>query len=648
MRSDFKNKRANSRSGLGIGRFNLSRPKVNQRFSLARLPLGIRPKRSQVTIFIIIAIVIVAGVVVYFLLSGGGVKRIPQNLRPAYDYYLSCVQEQAEQGIALLGEQGGRIEIPEFVPGSQFMPFSSELDFFGQPVPYWMYVSGNNLLREQVPTRVSMENELEIYIEDRLDYCDFTDFEMQGFDVFVGDGDVDVRISDLKVDVSFDVPVNIYQEEQSILIESHEVGVDSKLGKFYGLALDVYNFEKQNMFLETYALDVMRLYAPVTGTDITCSPKVFVEEIIKQDLVDGLSANVGMLKLKGNYYDLVSEDSEYFVTDIGRSMDEQVNFIYSPDWSTSIDIHGDLVVEPVGMQEGLGILGFCYVPYHLVYDINFPVMVQFYDNQEVFQFPLAIIINKNQARNALPSTAGEEIEPEICRYKNQEVTVNTYDTELNPVEADIKFKCLDTECRIGGSDEGGVLFEGFPSCVNGFIIASADGYASAKYQISTNEESFANVIMKKKVELPIEINSNNPTLITFESSVHSTTVLYPEFDSVELVEAYYNVSVYVYKNTTLKFPETTESKCVDVPKGGIGGWFGLEEEKCFDITIPGQEIAFAVVGGGKISDYYTEAMLRDAEKMKITAEMFGVPTNLEEVQLNYIRVEDASVGIELI
>ena len=43
--------------------------------------------------------------------------------------------------------------IPEYEAGSEYMPFSSQLDFLGNPIPYWYYVSGNNIQREQVPSK---------------------------------------------------------------------------------------------------------------------------------------------------------------------------------------------------------------------------------------------------------------------------------------------------------------------------------------------------------------------------------------------------------------------------------------------------------------------------------------------------------------
>lgn len=608
----------------------------------------IKGRKAQVAIFIIVAIVLVVGVVVFFLVRNNFSVSLPKDMEPVYDYYLSCIEQTTEEGINLLGEQGGYIYVDdlEFVTGSRYRPFSSQLDFLGQPVPYWMYVSGNNLLKEQVPSENGMEQELESYISERIGECDFSDFERQGYLIYFEDDDVsvDVEINDLNVDVSVDNEFSIFYGEESANVGRHRLDVDSKLGKFYDLALDTYNYEKENMFLEEYALDVMRLYAPVDGVELTCEPKIFVDEEIEEDLKEGLSVNVFALKLKGDYYDLSSQESDYFVSDIGRDIDENVNFVYMPDWPTRVEIYGERVVRPVGLQEGLGILGFCYVPYHLVYDINFPVLVQFYDSSGfIFQFPIGVIIDKNQAREALPSSSGINIESEVCRYQNQEIEVYTYDTDLNPVEARVQFKCLNDVCELGESEllsGGDAVFRGnAPQCVNGFVITSADGYSDGRYQISTNEESVANVIMNKIYNVSLDLGNVDRALVTFNSEDYSTTALYPDFEYVELVEGYYNVTVYVYRNSSLVIPSTSKTECVEIPEEGIAGLFGAEKEKCYSIEIPAVDVEMAVVGGGKQQEYITRDQLRNSRELNINVPLFGTPSSLEELQENYLAVD---------
>ena len=632
-------------------------------------------KKGQVTIFIIVAIVLVVGVVAYFALRGGLSTGVPEDMRPVYDYYISCLEETAREGVSLLGEQGGYIEVPEFEAGSAYIPFSNQLSFFGQAVPYWMYVSGNNFLKEQVPKKKLMESQLNDYVEERLTSCDFSDFEAMGYDVYVEAGSVASSISENKISVGVSNKINIFKDDRTVSVSSHDFSLSSKLGKFYNMALDVYDNEKETMFLENYALDVMRMYAPVDGVDLSCAPRIFVDEVIRKGLYEGLDVNMNSIKLKGDYYKLASEEGEYFVKDVGFDVDENVNVMYNTQWPTKIEIYGDRVAKPVGTQPGLSALGFCYVPYHLVYDISFPVMIQFYDEKELFQFPVSVVIDNSQAREALPSTfGGVDLNSEVCRYENADLTVYTYDAELEPVEARIQFKCLDSVCEIGETRIAGLsenselrtqnseeaVYKGTaPQCVNGFVVASADGYATEKYQISTNSESVANIVLRKEYSIPINfVNSNevsgiryqvsgiDSAVVSFTGEDYSKTVLYPEMKSVTLIEGEYDVSVYVYESSSLTFDGYSERMCVDVPVSGFGGLIGLEEEKCYDVDVPSMEISMAVVGGGKTVEYIPESLLRDSDELNINVPLFGKPSSLDSLQENYEKAETSTVFLE--
>ncbi len=124
--------------------------------------------------------------------------------------------------------------------------------------------------------------------------------------------------------------------------------------------------------------------------------------------------------------------------------------------------------------------------------------------------------------------------------------------------------------------------------------------------------------------------------------------MYPETSSVTLVEGLYNVSVYVYQNSTLTFAGSSEKMCVDVPVSGVGGLLGVEEEKCYDVNVPGFEIDMAVIGGGKAVEYVAESALADSEKLNLNVPLFDVPSSLDELQSNYVLVEDSTVFVEFV
>lgn len=598
-------------------------------------------RKGQVTLFIIIAIILVAGIIGFFLLKDRlFVKTFPAKFQPIENYFLDCVKQKAQAGKEILADRGGWIYPPDFSPGSEYAPFSSQLDFYGIGVPYWYYLSGNNFVKEQVPSISKMEEQLSRYVKENLD-CDFSDFESQGYTINLTMRNVKVKINELNIDITVDADLNIIKEAESASQTSHKASMDSKLGRFYNSALKIYNYEKQSTFLENYAVDALRLYAPVDGVEISCAPKIWIPEKVVSELKSALEANIQAIKTKGNYYTLNSNEDKYFVTDL--QTDDAVNFVYNSNWPSRVEIwpvENVMVAEPVGQQEGLGILGFCYVPYHFVYDMMFPVLVQVYDSKESFQFPVAVIIQKNKPRNALEGEAVSSGVVDLCRYKNQEVTVYTYDSKLQPVEADIGFKCFDVECDIGKTSIKGknaFLSGKFPQCVNGFIIARAPGYNEEKYVISTNEEASADIVLNKlyntSLDLQVGGKEIQQAIIYFSGEEYSTAAAWPEQKSVSLIEGMYNITLYVYTNSSLIFPATSQRKCVEVTSSGILGMFGQTKEQCFDINMPQQQITNVLSGGGKTSDYLTQNRLERG--LKIIGENLPVPTNLDDLQKNY-------------
>src|SRR3990167_9490882 len=173
-------------------------------------------KRSQITIFFIFALLLVAAVIIIFLARDNfNIGGIPSNMEPVYNTFLTCLEEETLTGISILESQGGYIELPDFISGSSYMPFSSQLDFFGNAIPYWFYVSGNNLNKEQVPSKTSMEKQLADFVE--------TELEKQGYEITKGNGKASVEIADNGIDATIDMPLTINRAGSTGRISTHKV-----------------------------------------------------------------------------------------------------------------------------------------------------------------------------------------------------------------------------------------------------------------------------------------------------------------------------------------------------------------------------------------------------------------------------------------
>ncbi|MFA5071367.1 MAG: hypothetical protein WC511_03305 [Candidatus Pacearchaeota archaeon] len=607
----------------------------------------IKNNRAQVTIFILIAILIVGGIVAYLILREDlSVTNLPASVQPAYTNFLSCAEEQALVGISLLESQAGYIELPDFVPGSAYMPFSSQLNFLGNPIPYWYYVSGNNIQDEQIPTEQEMEEALGDFVDSRISNCDFESYYEEGFEISIGESKTTVDIKDGAVTMRMNLDLSMTKGEDSVVVSNHNVEVKSNIFSLYNSAKKVYEKEQNELFLENYGIDIVRLYAPVDGVELSCSPQVWNAENIFSDLKEAIETNTLALSSE----EPTTTEEKYFFVDAG--INEGVRFINSQDWANSFEVLPSegvsLIANPVGNQAGLGMIGFCYVPYHFVYNVNYPILVQVYDGDEVFQFPVAVVIQGNQPRESLDTTAGE-IDTEFCNNKNSLTSVAVYDNELNPVNAEISYECFGTSCYIGNTSSGTLQSE-LPQCVNGYIIARADGFNEIKYLYSSVSEGSANIIMNKLYELDVNLkignlNYNDDALIYFTSDEDSVTVSYPEQKKVNLSEGDYKISVYAYKSSSISFQETTTEQCIDVAQTGIGGFLGFTEEKCFDITVPAQVVTNVLAGGGNQELFITGDELKNSELIEISADLFSTPTTIEGVQNNYLLFEQSGLGV---
>jgi len=605
-------------------------------------------KGGQVTIFIIIAIVIIAGFVVFLTFRGGlSTEKIPKDIEPVYNTFLSCLEQDVLTGVSVLGSQAGYIEVPDLEAGSFYMPFSSQLDFLGNPVPYWYYVSGNNFEREQVPSRNEMESQLENFIEERVRDCNFDSYYEQGFEIFLQEPKADIEIRGKEVEVNLDMVANINYNGDSAEVKTHSLVVKSELGNLYDSAIEVYEREQEDLFLEEYALDFLSLYAPLDGFEISCSPKTWNAQEIFNELEDAIEVNTLALKTEGS-------EKDYFKLDF--EVNNDVRFVQSKNWPKSFEVAPSegpiLIAEPIGNQQGFGILGFCYVPYHFVYNVKYPVLVQVYSGDETFQFPLAVILQGNNPREPLEGSALNLESEKLCDYKNTLMNIQTYDVNLNPIEAEISYVCLGSKCDIGETNLDGVLQAEFPQCVNGKFLASAEGYETMSFINSTVSSSTISLVLdrlyEKEINLKLDnLDYNGNALINFISDSSSKAIFYPESKTVELIEGEYEIQVQIFKDVSLEVGATTTEQCVEVPRQGLGGVFGLKEEKCFEIDFPSQLVSSALVGGGIQKEHFLESELINSEVLELSAKSLPSPNSIEQLQDNYLLFEVKDLGVYL-
>jgi len=598
-------------------------------------------RRGQIAIFVIVALLIIAGVGIYLVTKQQtGTGNIPTSLVPVYEYYDQCIEQETRNAIDLAGSQGGRIDAGEYIPGSDFMPFSSQLNFLGFPVSYWYYVSGNGVIKEQAPSEKDLESELNNYLENRIGNCDFTSFIDRGYSVSFDEPIVNVDITESKVSVQTNGKLIVGKDGESAEVSSRKVEFNSKFGKLFRIAREIYEKEKGSAFLENYTLDVLSLYAPVDGVVIQCSPKVWKEQEVVNDLQNALEANIAALRFRGSGEEKTKEQ-KYFTIDYAVDSDVGASVMYSSKWPWKVEIYGSdsglMMAEPVGNQQGMGLMGFCYAPYHFVYDLAFPVMFQISSGQEIFQFPVSVVIDKNYPRQALfADVPTEDIDVDICNVKNTEAQINVYDINLNKIDANLRFRCFNQVCPLGKTENGG--WSGLvPACVNGYVEARAVGYTTKQTLYSSNSESSVDIVMDKEFNVSVSVKMNGKEVdkaFVVMTGERDASVALPEMRNTVLSEGNYNITVYIYGNSSLTFPASSRQECRTVPDSGFLGFFGGTSEQCFSVDLPATKIEYALLGGGSTQTYITPGNL-ESGKITFDVEALRKPDTLEKLQENY-------------
>ncbi len=609
-------------------------------------------RKGQVTVFVIIAIVIIAAVATYFIIKANTApNKTSSNFEPIENSFLNCIQQKAQNGIKILETKGGYIVDPSFIPGSTYMPYSSQLDFLGIGIPYWRSISGNNLPINQVPTKDQMQTQLSNYLESQIADCNFNSFTAQGFKVNEGTPRVQTTINDNNVVVNLNMDLSMSKGNESDVVTNHQVQVDSTIGSLYNDAVKFYNLENQDMFLENYSVDILRTYAPVDGFVLSCSPQTWNANQIFSTLKNATEANFAAMKNSGN-------STDYF--NLKLPLSSSVRILNSASWPSDYEVSPAdspvLVAKPVGTQTGLGILGFCYVTYHFVYTVRYPLLVQLTQNGETFQFPLAINIENNVAKDTSTPLNISNSAPSInlcTQGSTSNVTVNLVGPDGNPVEGNVSYNCLGSSCQIGQTTNGKINGT-VPQCVNGQVIVDSSGYVEASKTFSSVDGGSITIPMKKIYQKTVIVNltnsqGNEKSIITFNSvdSPESGTIIYPDQNQINLTEGNYNITVYTYDNSSISFNATTTQQCTEVPSG-ILGIIGITHQECTDIPIPAQNITSVVVAGGNANVYFNATNLTKNNKIEIDLDRYKTPTNLQELQIIYTLVDAKNVGVKFV
>lgn len=193
-----------------------------------------KDKKSQITfVMIIVIFIIIIAILIYaprfFKIK---IKDILAFDKATIQKYIDeCMKITAEDGLKLLGKQGGYINLGEHLE---------------TPNLKTSYLLLNN--KSKVPPIEEIENELSLYMDNNLNTClrGFEDFKKQGWDVEKGELDSKTKIN--QNDVAFEVnyPIKITNKGDIIKVDKSLVYINVRFMHIYNILNKIVDFNIKN------------------------------------------------------------------------------------------------------------------------------------------------------------------------------------------------------------------------------------------------------------------------------------------------------------------------------------------------------------------------------------------------------------------
>ncbi len=484
--------------------------------------------KSQVSIFMILALIIILGGVLYFFYQRLSVEReveiVHPDIAPIREYIENCIKSAAEDGLDRIGLSGGYITVPDSI-GKNPRAYLSNPPGSGFKIPYWWHDGITS-----IPTEDLISQQLASYIKLEIKNCinNFEPFAERFSINELKEKSVDVKLNENDVSISMYYPLEIAAKDGKLknIIQNFAHIAPIRLKKVYELAKLLMERENNEYFLERKTIDLysMDVDIPTTDVEATCKAKTWRLSEIRRKLMTLLRVNLPYIRIKGTDYNpnlyvpnpngksVYSETyfQHHYVWDIDKDADKKyknmkVAFAYD-DWPLFIYARpSQNGILSSNAQKGSDALSFfCLHIWHFTYDIGYPVMVTIFDQEskdnKPFQFSFAfrVSIDHNQPKRINTGTTLFEIEPDIsseeyCNSLQNEITIFTVNNatgdDLQNVE--LTFACGRYYCDMGQSDwlslgAAAGITKRFPYCVNGIIKGAKDGFEESRSFIQTD------------------------------------------------------------------------------------------------------------------------------------------------------------------
>ena len=198
--------------------------------------------KSQVTIFVILSVIILAlgtFIVLSFnenqrltLESGTATLSSDPRVSLVHDFVEECLALEVEEQLYFNQLNGGYYEIPPLFAYDRYLT-----------VPFYVHNG-----QEQVPSLQELEFQLELAINDNIEFCinNLEEYAMFFEEITIGEFKSTINIQENSILASLQVPINLLNNQtgESSNIERFQVEVESNFLQYYNLVqefIDLHN-----------------------------------------------------------------------------------------------------------------------------------------------------------------------------------------------------------------------------------------------------------------------------------------------------------------------------------------------------------------------------------------------------------------------
>lgn len=512
-------------------------------------------KKAQVTVFIIMGIVILFAVsIVLFIRSETSkvfVEKyfLPEEIIPIREYVQTCLEDVAREGINQIGFRGGYARYEDLPDEVKYNP-KARLNIFpeaGAVLPLWYYRE-----REYKPTLYEMQHMLAKFVEENIDSC------LGDFEAFSNKFEIEklskpevrraqehkvlkyLTDNDVFVDMIYRFKITSKADGEETKISLFNTKLPIRLKKLFEIAEQIYKAENEQLFLEDQLINLMSLseeVIPLTYVEFgRCAPLVMTIKELKNNVKGLAQFNFPNTVINDTRtkelrpYEWYAELHQTYNLGIRDADDVAIEFEYQPDWPMDLMVYPNrgryIRADPFRLFD---IINTCFLQYHFVYDINFPIRINVVDSETknhesfVFSFAMPVIINHNEGdKISNPRHIPQDIvipsESDYCEnYPKSEMTIRARNIVIyeDLVDINLTYRCTAFECDIGKIDFERGLTTQVPRCQQAVITARGEGYKEAEIFADSTKDPIVQIDMlpAKKIKFKvIKKRAHNPNV----------------------------------------------------------------------------------------------------------------------------------------